>query len=51
MSTPNHDERLHQILDTLAQTHPAQWQAYKEGKATLGQIYDLVYKIFDSDAL
>ncbi len=50
MSNDYNNEIKESILDNLDQTHPKEWQAYKQGRSTLGDIYDLVQNIFNNEA-
>ena len=47
MSNDYNNEIKESILDNLDQTHPKEWQGYKQGRSTLGDIYDLVQNIFN----
>ena len=50
MSNDYNNEIKESILDNLDQTHPKEWQDYKQGPSTLGDMYDLVQNIFNNEA-
>ena len=50
MSNQFNNEIKENILDNLDKTHPKEWQDYKQGRSTLGDIYDLVQNIFNNEA-
>jgi len=43
MSTPNPDV-FNDVLDNVDTTHPEEWQAYKNGSMTLGELFDTIKK-------
>ena len=50
MSNRNKEESLENILDNLDTTHAEAWASYKQGKMTLGAMYDLVQQIHQDKA-